>query len=175
MTKRQIIATTLSISGQGELKHFQVKIPFSAALIIGVETGVRAKAIIENPRPPVKRAMERKEMENPFSNEILVGELKLQSCEKANIFYAKEIKVLNEDAGFKIGSFRENSWTHGMKKELDEVAVDGNTTIISGIYRDRVGEQMKKDIQYEVNVYLWYEGSQEPGVRSLENKNKQQQ
>ena len=46
MIKRRIIATKISITKQGEIKFFQVKIPFDAKVIIGIETAMRLKTYI---------------------------------------------------------------------------------------------------------------------------------
>ena len=41
--------------------------------------------------------------------------------------------------------------------------VDGDSTIIQGIYKDRLGEQSKADYEYVVNVYVWIEIEEEGG------------
>jgi hypothetical protein len=50
----------------------------------------------------------------------------------------------------------ENVWTHGYKRKLEKVLVDGNTTVLAGLYKDRLGEMLKADVSYDVFLYLWY-------------------
>lgn len=102
----------------------------------------------------------------PFKRNKLIGELKLQSCEQANIFYATHIQ---SDENIGAGDFSQNrNWraslfSHQTKTEEDIVIVDGDSTIIQGIYKDRLGEQSKADYEYVVNVYLWIEIEEEGG------------
>jgi len=96
----------------------------------------------------------------PFKRNTLVGELKLQSCEEANIFYATHLQT-DENLGAgdysQLGQWNAKPFTHQNKTEEDVVVVDGDSTIISGIYKDRIGEMNKVDFEYVVNVYVWIE------------------
>lgn len=171
MSRQRAIITTITISRQGEIKHFQVKIPDNAAFITGIETGVRMKQSLKDFRPPAERKEKIPPPVNPFAiiiSEVLVGELKLQSCEEANIFYSADVKERNEEikSGEGMGFYREKSWTHGLKRQLDKITVDGDTTILSGIYKDRISEMLKRDIPYEVNIYVWYEMRSSSGSSS---------
>jgi hypothetical protein len=91
----------------------------------------------------------------------LIGELKLQSLEEANIFYATDI--YEHDLNFIFADFSitrqfiAQAWTHGRERIEDIVKVDRVTTILQGIYKDRLGERQKQDTRYSVNVYVWYE------------------
>ena len=103
----------------------------------------------------------------PFRHNTLVGELKLQSCEEANIFYATHLQT---DENLGAGDFSQNrfwkasAFTHQSSKcEEDIVIVDGDSTIIQGIYKDRIGEMNKTDVEYMVNVYVWVEIEEEGG------------
>lgn len=100
----------------------------------------------------------------PFKRTILIGELKLQSCEQANIFFASHFQ-LDENLG--AGDYSQNQYwkanlfTHQIKAEEDIVIVDGDSTIIAGIFKDRLGELNKSDFEYIVNVYVWIEIQEE--------------
>jgi hypothetical protein len=102
----------------------------------------------------------------PFKRNTLIGELKLQSCEEANIFYATHLQT---DDNIGAGDFSQNgnwkarTFTHQSKTEEDIVIVDADTTIIQGIYKDRIGESNKTDVEYIVNVYVWVEIEEEGG------------
>ena len=96
----------------------------------------------------------------PFKRNTFIGELKLQSCEEANIFYATHLQT---DENIGAGDFSQNrnwkasAFTHQSKTEEDIVIVDADTTIVQGIYKDRIGEMNKTDVEYIVNVYVWVE------------------
>jgi hypothetical protein len=179
MIKRRIIATKISITKQGEVKFFQVKIPFDAKVLIGIETAMRLKTFQVFPSQPILSPLD-----NPYGNIVafngagispspfvapspiegirnsLVGELKLQSSDDSNIFYATNISDPSVKEGLdKVPSVNfiiENVWTHGYKRQLEEVLVDANTTVIAGLYKDRLGEMLKANVSYDVFLYIWY-------------------
>lgn len=165
MTKRRIIPTKIRITKQGEIKFFQVKIPFDAISIIGIETAMRVRSMavpsaafpvpgiggggIDVSPPPA----------SGFPNSF-VGELKLQSNDDSNVFYTTNIHtpVVREsfDRTPNLSFLPYRVWTHGYKRELEIAKVDANTTVIAGLYKDRFGEMQKRDINYDVFLYVWY-------------------
>ena len=42
------------------------------------------------------------------------------------------------------------------KRELEEVLVDGNTTVLAGLYKDKLGAMQNRDVSYDVFLYVWY-------------------
>ena len=100
----------------------------------------------------------------PFKRSALIGELKLQSCEKENIFYAAHHGT-DENLGSGDFSQREGwiatAYTHERKAEEDVVMISGDTSIIQGTFKDRIGELSKVDYEYMVNVYVWIEVEEE--------------
>lgn len=99
-------------------------------------------------------------MLTPLKRSILFGEIKLQSCEEANIFYAGEIR---NDENMDRGDFSVNTfWTpkeysHQGRRLEEEIAVKGDTTIIQGVFVDKVSEAFDVDGDYVVHVYVWVE------------------
>ena len=89
-----------------------------------------------------------------------VAELKLQSCEKANVFYATDITL---DANIPQGDYSlEGRWqgaefTHKRKSEEEEIGVNGKSTIIQGVVKDKIGLLLNINFEYVVNVYVWIE------------------
>ena len=177
MKKNRCIVQIISITRQGEVKHFQVRIPSDAKYLVGIETAVRLKGIQNfgaNPIiSPSPNGNVSPPLVNPFSNfnnapfsdavpfrSSLVGELKLQSCEEANVFYATNVTDPTAQENFdKIptpSAIIENVWTHGYKRELEKILVDGNTTVLSGLYKDKLGLSQKRDTSYDVFLYVWY-------------------
>jgi hypothetical protein len=184
MMKRRAITTKLSITKQGEVKFFQVKIPFDAIAIIGIETAMRLKRFSSFPAPTIVVRMH-----NPYGNIVgesnpggafidgfiggdvgtgrnsLAGELRLQSSDDSNVFYATDVSDQtskeNLDKVQSVNFIFENVWTHGYKRELEEVQVDGNTTVLAGLYKDKLGEMLKQDVSYDVFLYVWYKFKKE--------------
>lgn len=190
MIKRRIIATKLSITKQGEIKFFQVKIPFDAISIMGIETTMRLRNFVAQPVPNIAVPND-----VPFGNvvafngdggdmgniqplaffgvpapidiprNVLAGELKLQSSDDCNVFYATDVfdqsVKENLDKAPSVTFITENVWTHGYKRELENVLVDGNTTVIAGLYKDRLGEMIGQNITYDVFLYVWYKFKKE--------------
>jgi hypothetical protein len=96
----------------------------------------------------------------PIKRSILFGELKLQSCEEANIFYATEIRNNeNLDQGdFSADAFwipKEHS--HQGRSLEEEVSIKGDTTIVQGVFVDKVNEYFDVEGDYIVHVYVWVE------------------
>ena len=96
----------------------------------------------------------------PLKRSILYGELKLQSCEEANIFYAGEIR---NDENIDRGDFSANvfwnpkEYSHQNRSLEEEISVKGDTTIVQGVFVDKVSEAFDVDGDYVVKVYVWVE------------------
>lgn len=177
MIREQVVVTSIRITKPGQVKHFQVKLPKNTTRIIGIEIGGRWIPVVKSDgtHPGTTPVIEpvirteatgvRAESRTPlFKRNLLVGEIKLQSCEEANIFYAAD---LQGDSNIGYGDFSQNSYwtptafTHQAHAFEERVIVDGNSTIIQGVYKDRYGEQTKLTSNYVVNLYVWTE-RQEP-------------
>lgn len=161
--REQVVITPVSIKKSGEIKYFQIRLPKNSKQIIGIEIGSRGiseKLKATGVLPPWLT----------FNRNTFIGEMKLQSCEQANIFYATDIQ-LDENLGF--GDFSQNitwqanNFSHQRKTEEETVKVNGDTAIVQGVYKDRIGEQNNIDMQYTVNVYVWVEIEE---ICSTENK-----
>lgn len=96
----------------------------------------------------------------PIKRNEFVGELKLQSCEQANIFYSEHIQ---NDTRIGEGDYSEKAlwkpavFSHQNKTEEDIVVVDGESTIIQGHFKDRIGEMNQQNYEYVITVYVWVE------------------
>lgn len=186
MIREHVVITPVNITNAGQVKHFQVKLPKNAKRIIGVELGGRLLQRTE--RAVITDAMVAPATEHPaassastsdgssggkisssgfFKRNRLIGEVKLQSCEEANIFYAGHLQT---DENIAYGDFTQNNfwkpaqYSHQAQSFEERVIVDGNSTMIQGIYRDRIGEQSKVNYSYLVNVYVWIE-IEEPNIK----------
>lgn len=176
MMKEGVIIKVISIKRQGERKHFQIKLPKDTKFIIGVEYGGRliSRSDVKGdvPKAAIKTeattheavyttesgAVRDERSKTLFRRNQLIGELKLQSCEEANWFYAAD--VFGNDANLNWGDFSQtgfpvNDFTHGNKRTEEIVKVDAESTIINGWYLDALGKTLKLDINYEIKVYVW--------------------
>lgn len=155
MMKEQVIITKVSITRQGQRKHFQIKLPKNTKFIVGIEYGGR---LISKSAAMIIKPLPASESRTPFKRNQLIGELKLQSCEESNWFFS--VDVVSSDANLGLADFSQsgfpvNDFTHGNKRTEEIVKVDAESTIIQGWYLDAVGKSLKADISYEVNVYVW--------------------
>ena len=168
MFKERVILTTLPITKTGQIVHFQVKIPRDAIRIIGVElSGCYSNPPMERQAAFAKLAlatdarMSRSFSIMQFTSSPFVGDVRLQSREVTNVFYAENVYLADYNLGY--GDFSANalfpatSETHGYKRFECVVNTDGETTILKGIYRDRQNANSNPQYTYTVNVYVWYE------------------
>lgn len=172
MMKEGVIITKINIKRQGERKHFQIKLPNDTKNIIGIEYGGRlikksdVKVAEAAPHAAASEAtyvkieaLEIKERGRTFfKRNQLVGELKLQSSEESNWFYAADVFLNDSNIGlgdFSQSGFPVNDFTHGNKRTEEIVKVDAESTIIQGWYLDAIGKAQKTDINYEVTIYVW--------------------
>lgn len=178
MMKEGVIITKINIKRQGERKHFQIKLPKDTKFIIGIEYGGRliseSKTLVDTPAPKVaiktdniileevytaeSGAIKNERTKTLFKRNQLIGELKLQSCEEANWFYATDVFV--NDANLNWGDFSQagfpvNDFTHGNKRTEEIVKIDAESTIIQGWYLDAIGKTNATNINYEITIYIW--------------------
>lgn len=96
----------------------------------------------------------------PVKRNEFIGDLKLQSCEEANIFYSEHVQ---SDARIGEGDYSEKGlwkpavFSHQTKSEEDIVVVDGNSTILQGHFKDKIGELNQQNWEYVISVYVWVE------------------
>jgi hypothetical protein len=105
----------------------------------------------------------------------LVAELKLQSCEKANIFYATDITLdsnIPQGDYSLMGKWQAAEFTHKNKSEEDEISVNGKSTIIQGVIKDLIGQQNSVNMQYMVTICLWVELEDELKTECIQTDNK---
>ncbi|MDO8998312.1 MAG: hypothetical protein Q7W45_01000 [Bacteroidota bacterium] len=151
MMQEQVCITPLAINKAGQVKHFQIRLPKTAKKVIGVEIGGRflnGSKLVPNINSDAL-----------FKCNQLVGELKLQSCEEANVFYAGELRL---DSNMAYGDYTKNTqwipevFTHQMQTFEDVVITNADSTVINGMYKDNIGLQNQQSVSYLLNVYLWY-------------------
>jgi hypothetical protein len=166
---------TIPIKRKGEWKYFQVRLPKDAKKIIGIETGLKVQDELPDDFHGVN------DVRFLIKHNQLMGDIKLQSLDDANIFYAKEIwaddRNMNTDgiiindylqpAERRIALLRFNPppdlwqpqfpWKHSGKLEEDGVLLCHNP-VITGIYKDAIGKKYETDFTYKVLLYIWHDG-----------------
>lgn len=151
MMQEQVNITPIEITKAGQIKHFQIRLPKTAKKVIGVEIGGR---FLQGSKP-----LPNINSDTPFKRNQLVGELKLQSCEEANVFYAGELRL---DSNIAYGDYTKSTqwipevFTHQMQSFEDVVITNADSTVINGMYKDNIGLQNQQSVSYLLNVYLWY-------------------
>ncbi len=88
----------------------------------------------------------------------VAGRLKLQSLEKANIFYCEWLKALEWNIGINNnGIFPFNPFTLLNKVKPIQVEVPPQTTILNGFYEDTILKNVRENFGYKVKVFVWLE------------------
>jgi hypothetical protein len=156
MMHEKVIITPLSISQLGQIRFFDIKIPRDAKRIIGIETSISK---IFSLSPGGGGGGGGSLFGLKLNRSIYMGEFRLISCGKANIFYAQDLTLGDVNIGqgdFTTAEFTSAEFTHQDKKEEEAVNEDGAARLIKGVYRDRQNP-MLSDYTYTVKIYLWYE------------------
>lgn len=171
MIQESCIIKTIQVTRKGQIIHFQVKMPQTAKRIIGIELGAfLLKEGLHMDGDGGGKEVHGKEVHlsvspghslMPFKRNPLIGELRLQSCEEANIFYTGHLQAdgnmgyLDYTKDF----FEPAFYTHQAKALEERVVVDAETTTVLGIYVDRTNSSGYKDsfTNYQVNLYIWYQ------------------
>jgi len=153
MKREGVIITTFLIERPKQVKLFQVKIPREAENIVGVEMGL---LWLEGP-PPLLPPPHDWALPMSVSRNLLLGELKLQSYERANMFFIGELSINNtlDFADFTSQFFSPKAYTHQYSQHEDQVRVSGETTILQGVFRDKLSEHQPGAYKYVVKVYTW--------------------
>jgi hypothetical protein len=159
-----VIVSTFVVQRPKQVRLFQVKIPREAQEVIGVEMGARwLSGSFPNLVPPPVDSGGPTDVPAPWQlpfkqlRNFDLGEVKLQSYEKANIFFSGDLVInKNLDTGdFTNAGFPPKEYTHQFHSQEVEVSVRAETTIVQGIYRDKANEFMTGTYSYLVNVYVW--------------------
>ena len=181
MMKEKVILTKLPITQAGQIAHLQVKIPRDALRIIGMEASAMYMNMQAGGAQPIGFVGP---IQHPLISgfplgrrnifqinaDLFLGDVRLQSCEDTNVFYAEDIYFTDENLAF--GDFSATHpgfipapQTHGYKREECTVNTNGDTTILKGIYRDRQAgtggispnTPPQTFFQYVASIYVWYE------------------
>lgn len=151
----KVIIETIEISKRSQLRVFQLKVPSDAKKIIGFESSVTGLTINDVPvfgGLPLGLFL--------FQKSAVIGQIRIQSFEKPNLFFSSEVCFNDLNNGFgdftQTGEWISSSWTKGLKREEDPILIDGCCAIIHGNYTDTIGRLTNTDLIYTVKLYMWY-------------------
>ncbi|TRU49819.1 MAG: hypothetical protein EWV91_07040 [Microcystis aeruginosa Ma_QC_Ca_00000000_S207] len=160
MLKEQVISQQVSITRKAMIRNFELRLPRHAKRVIGLESGVRMVSALPEPIQPASFAESLQ-----FIPSRVMGELRLQHIGKSGLFFSTQ--VMEQDSGLAYGDFsmtagfKTASWTHQGKREPFSVQVDREASILLGMYKDIIGEQLNRHLEYQVLIHLWFETKEE--------------
>jgi hypothetical protein len=119
MNRKRIYITEVKITRAGQRKNFQIKLPKNVIRITGVATDIRIDGFSKTRAVPANESIALAANTNVitsvpaansvgmitdsiawnYSDEILAGRLRLQSLEKANVFYYEQLWLTPFDDG----------------------------------------------------------------------------
>ena len=162
MKRARVIIKEISITKQGEVHHFQIKLPKNAIRICAIDTDFLIVTPVKSlPTNPVtKRPFLKWEK---FKNPTL-GRLKLQSSERTNIFYSDWVKFKWLNGGLddmSYGLFPISPYSLNKPTVPKTVEVPNTTTVINGLFTDTIGILLKQPLAYKIKVFMWIETQEE--------------
>jgi hypothetical protein len=153
--KEKVIIEQLEISKKGQVNVFQLSVPSDAKRIIGFEMTVAGLVLND---VPIFGGLPSGLLK--FQGSSVIGEIRIQSCGRSNLFFTGEVCFNDLNMGFadftQTGEWISSQWTKGLKKEEDVVMVDECCAVLQGNYKDIIGTLANTDLTYTVNVYMWY-------------------
>jgi hypothetical protein len=169
--------TRFNIGKKGEARYFNVRLAPDAKKIIAIETGV----FFKHPLTSSEVNYQQEKWIRCYRNRVM-GLLKIQGTGKANVFYATEIIEKERNTGMAdysieyypvpkipvpnadgrdyanpVRYWSSEPWTHGKGMVADPVQIECGCNSFTGYYKDEYGKAMNADIEYTVQVYVWYE------------------
>lgn len=149
----KIISHTLYLTRASRIQHFQLPLPRDAETISSVQTGISQllNALPIGGDPPLNEMVR--------SRQPLIGELRLQLNSGSNWFYAEQLTEQDENitvADFSRLEFAVNTYSHGTKSFPTPLGIVLESGVISGAYRDKIGDWFNDAFAYRVSIYVRY-------------------
>jgi hypothetical protein len=155
-----MIMQSFSISKPEQVHRFQIRLPRTTKQVVAIDYDVFMSAV---PMDGAGAVSENNIQFNWSSNmNPIVGRLKLQSLEKANIIYSEWLKLLEWNIGIKTnGIFPINPFTLLQKQLPKQVEVSPQTTILNGLYQDSILKSTNGNFNYTIKIFVWLEMNEE--------------
>jgi hypothetical protein len=148
MLQQEVLISQVTIAKVGQMLYFQIPLPRNTAYVEGIETATRFSQKPGNLVPPISAGL------FSFGRTLMIGELKLQSCGRAGVFYTHDVK---EERNVGMGDFSALvPWipklhSHQGSREIDPVWISGQSTMLLGSYRNKITQP----IRYTLIVAVW--------------------
>ena len=155
MNLKKVIVDQITVVSPKQIALFQFKIPREVKNIIGVDSSLRL-TLGDIPRI---RPTDPWVLPMTIQRNLFVGDLKLQSMDKANIFYQCDIVQNNnmDNADYTSRFLVPHVYTHEIQHAPESVNLSGSTTILQGFFRDHLSDQLTGSYSYVLSVYIWLE------------------
>jgi hypothetical protein len=149
--QQHIYTHTIHITSQSNLTHFQFSLPSDAAKITAIQTA--ASKVAEALPVQVPRG------DFIYTRQPLLGNLRLQTSDAANWFYAE--RITDADMNLGMADYSRPGWmtsqeAHNFKKFPQNLEVNLKSNVIAGVYKDNINETTEDAFAYDVIVYVWY-------------------
>lgn len=157
MNRESVIIKTVTITAPAQIKLFQIKIPREIDNIIGIELGLHWTQGFFPFGGGGGAGSVGWKLPMQIKASPVVGDIKLQSFEQPNIFYAGELALdRNIDYGdFSSRHLKPKVFTHQLEACEDEVKVSGSTTLIQGVFKDKLHIYGLTEYRYTAKIYVW--------------------
>jgi hypothetical protein len=95
-----------------------------------------------------------------IKNNEKIGIVSLQSPDATDIFF--QCEAFREDKNIGFGDYTMSGemigeWLKGKKRFATEVLIQTESPILEAYYKDVWGEYYNKDLNYQLNIIIWYE------------------
>jgi hypothetical protein len=97
-----------------------------------------------------------------ISNNKKAGMLSLQSPDITDIFLQTDVFAEDRNiqyADFTINPLSAGEWFKGKKRIATDVRILTTSPILEAYYKDSLGLLQNSDMQYQLNIYIWFEKS----------------
>lgn len=169
--RARVIIKEITISKQGEVQFFQIRLPKNVTRIIGVDTDIILISAIASQadgsiRPDKGSGIPLAEVtKTPFlkwtaKSSPTMGKLKLQSLDRHNIFFETSLSFIYLNSSMpemRYGYFPNSPYSLNRNAYPKPVDVPVSNTTVNGLFTDSIGARMQSDIAYRVKIFLWIE------------------
>lgn len=150
----EIIIHTVGITRASQLKHFEIPLPRNIEKVTGLWYKVRLLDDAESGVPISIRT------KSPYVPPIIVGQISLSTRQQEGVFYYGNLILENPNVGFldyTSGVFPAKQYNRSAMKKPLRVLLNGESAIVHGYILDNWGTLARRNVRYEVDVYLFCE------------------
>lgn len=150
----ELIIHTVGISRASQLKHFEIPLPRNTEKITGLWYKIR---LLDDAALGVPFSIKTK---SPYVPPVIAGQISLSTRQQEGVFYYGNLILDNPNVGFldyTSGVFPAKQYNRSAMKKPFKVLLNGDSAIVHGFILDNWGVLAKRNVRYEVDVYLFCE------------------